>query len=149
VSLSALESVLAVIPFWKSIAMAACLAFSMRCGASVPKNPAATLEYNLSLQTPRFVAVAPVNDMVPPNLCWNSSRTLRCTLLTDTHKKYCGPDFNARPDEMYMLPSPSKNPAAYSVVILGLYHIAALYTVPVNPRGTSQLCSGCGQNVPK
>jgi len=26
---------------------------------------------------------------------------------------------------------------------------AGVWVVPVNPRGTSQLCSGCGQNVPK
>jgi putative transposase len=42
--------------------------------------------------------------------------------------------------------------AAWSILLSQLTYKAeqaGVWVVPVNPRGTSQLCSGCGQNVPK
>jgi putative transposase len=42
--------------------------------------------------------------------------------------------------------------AAWSILIWQITYKAenaGVWAVPVNPRGTSQVCSGCGQNVPK
>jgi putative transposase len=42
--------------------------------------------------------------------------------------------------------------AAWSILLGQLTYKAeqaGVWAVPVNPRGTSQICSGCGQNVPK
>jgi putative transposase len=42
--------------------------------------------------------------------------------------------------------------AAWSILIRQITYKAenaGVWAVPVNPRGTSQVCSGCGQNVPK
>lgn len=145
----------ALIPRWKSIAISACSFFTTRCLRIFTRKASASFEYILKRQTPFLTDVSAVNDSVPPKVAANCSSTGLFVFAMDAQRKYCHPDFNLRPRETYTLPSPSKNPAAYAVFMPLVYHCSALYesagkwAVPVNPRGTSQKCSGCGEMVPK